>query len=490
MNRIFLVFCLTALVSHSELHGQQDGPTPQQNATPSPSAETVTNAAATNPPSQNERRSRRRRHNPREVVAIGNNARLKEGEEVDQVVVIHGNAEIDGKVNGDVVVILGRARLGPKALVNGDVTVVAGALEADPAAQIIGSPTVVGPNISFLGDGLERAAWWIRWPAQWFHHGLLHGRAFPLQFSWSWLAAGLTLVLYLLVALLFPRMVQNTVGMLNANPGRALGAGVLGLVALPALCLLLLFTVVGVFIMPLVLVSVAVFILFGKVALYRYAGQQLGSALGWTLLQKPLLALVAGALGFYLLYAVPLLGLIVWLAALVLGLGAVLLTIFKRETKPVMAPQAVPVPPPSISAAEGSPAAVPVVESAALLPRAGFWIRLLATLLDAVLVGLIMGLLLHRPRWFLLVWVAYHIVFWSWKGTTVGGIIVGLRIVRLDGRPINFAVALVRCLASFFSLAVVGLGFLWAGWSQDKQSWHDKIAGTIVVKNPKGTPLV
>jgi len=96
----------------------------------------------------------------------------------------------------------------------------------------------------------------------------------------------------------------------------------------------------------------------------------------------------------------------------------------------------------------------------------------------------------HRPGWFLLTWVIYHLVLWTWKGTTLGGIVLGLRIIRLDGQPMNFAVALVRVLGSFFSAAVLGLGFFWAGWSRDKQSWHDKIAGTVVVKSSKSASLL
>ena len=54
--------------------------------------------------------------------------------------------------------------------------------------------------------------------------------------------------------------------------------------------------------------------------------------------------------------------------------------------------------------------------------------------------------------------LAYHIGFWTWKSTTVGGIICQLRVVRVDGARLGFADALVRGLSSIFSLAVVGLG--------------------------------
>jgi uncharacterized RDD family membrane protein YckC len=48
----------------------------------------------------------------------------------------------------------------------------------------------------------------------------------------------------------------------------------------------------------------------------------------------------------------------------------------------------------------------------------------------------------------------------------------------------------VRSLTSLFSLVVAFLGFLWAGWDREKQTWHDKIAGTVVVRMPKGFSLI
>ena len=114
----------------------------------------------------------------------------------------------------------------------------------------------------------------------------------------------------------------------------------------------------------------------------------------------------------------------------------------------------------------------------------------MATLLDFVLLGMLLRLFHHHVQMFFLMWLVYHIAFWAWKGTTIGGIVVGIKIVRADGRPIDFAVALVRALGSIFSAMALFLGFFWAGWDRDKQSWHDKIAGTIVVKAPKDVALI
>ncbi len=79
---------------------------------------------------------------------------------------------------------------------------------------------------------------------------------------------------------------------------------------------------------------------------------------------------------------------------------------------------------------------------------------------------------------------------WKLRGTTIGGIIFGLKVARLDDRPVDWATAIVRALACFLSLAVVGLGFFWVAFDDEKQSWHDKIAGTVVVRVPKGISLI
>ena len=46
---------------------------------------------------------------------------------------------------------------------------------------------------------------------------------------------------------------------------------------------------------------------------------------------------------------------------------------------------------------------------------------------------------------------AYFVGFYAWKGTTLGGIVLGLKVVRLDGRKMDFACALVRTLGAMFS---------------------------------------
>jgi uncharacterized RDD family membrane protein YckC len=138
--------------------------------------------------------------------------------------------------------------------------------------------------------------------------------------------------------------------------------------------------------------------------------------------------------------------------------------------------------------------------AASTLPRAGFFLRLAALAIDGVLIGMIVGFtssllprflqLNHGPGGVLLALAVYGAVMWKHKGTTIGGIVCGLKVVRVDNREVDWATAIVRALSCFLSLAVAGLGFIWVAFDDERQSWHDKIAGTTVVIVPKGQSLL
>jgi len=125
----------------------------------------------------------------------------------------------------------------------------------------------------------------------------------------------------------------------------------------------------------------------------------------------------------------------------------------------------------------------------AAMPRAGFWIRMAALLLDVLLVGFVMSLLHPFGNFHIMVLAIYGAVMWKLRGTTVGGIVCDLHVVRLDGRPLDWETAIVRALGCFLSLFVVFLGFIWIAFDANNQAWHDKIAGTVVVRAKRGAPL-
>ena len=73
--------------------------------------------------------------------------------------------------------------------------------------------------------------------------------------------------------------------------------------------------------------------------------------------------------------------------------------------------------------------------------------------------------------------------FWVWKAATPGKMVVSAEIVdaKTLGKP-SAGQLVVRYIGYYISAIVFGLGFLWVAFDKRKQGWHDKIAGTLVVK--------
>src|SRR5258706_13439624 len=76
------------------------------------------------------------------------------------------------------------------------------------------------------------------------------------------------------------------------------------------------------------------------------------------------------------------------------------------------------------------------------------------------------------------------ILFWRFRGATPGKMAVKARIVTAEGleRP-STGQLIGRFFAYFVSTIPVCLGFLWIAFDKRKQGWHDKIAGTVVIRN-------
>ncbi|MCM8804612.1 MAG: RDD family protein [Candidatus Omnitrophica bacterium] len=88
---------------------------------------------------------------------------------------------------------------------------------------------------------------------------------------------------------------------------------------------------------------------------------------------------------------------------------------------------------------------------------------------------------------FFFIFSLYKILIVGKFGASLGKMIVGIKIVDENGNKISFKTAFIREVVvkqiiypifSFFSF----LGYLWAIWDKRKQTWHDKIARTIVIK--------
>jgi len=75
-------------------------------------------------------------------------------------------------------------------------------------------------------------------------------------------------------------------------------------------------------------------------------------------------------------------------------------------------------------------------------------------------------------------------MLWHMVGSSPGKAVVGLRIVRADGRRPSLLQATLRLLGYWISGIPLFLGFVWWLFDDDHQAWHDKLAGTFVVYAP------
>lgn len=72
--------------------------------------------------------------------------------------------------------------------------------------------------------------------------------------------------------------------------------------------------------------------------------------------------------------------------------------------------------------------------------------------------------------------------FFNAVGWSAGKRAVGIRIVCADGSAPGWLRGIGRTFGAWLSWLPVGLGFLWAAWDERSQTWHDKMAGTFVVR--------
>jgi uncharacterized RDD family membrane protein YckC len=131
----------------------------------------------------------------------------------------------------------------------------------------------------------------------------------------------------------------------------------------------------------------------------------------------------------------------------------------------------------------------------------GFWIRVWASVLDSILLLVIVAPVLtaiyggeywtNPPTEFEFLDVLFNyilpaaavVLFWIYKSATPGKMICKLIIVdaKTGGKP-STRQMIGRYLAYYVSLLPFFLGFFWVAFDKRKQGWHDKLAGTVVIK--------
>ncbi len=271
------------------------------------------------------------------VLVFGGNADLSEGTVVENAVaVLGGNAHLAGRVEEDLIVAGGTARLEGTASVGGELVSLGGSVSRDPSAVVEGGVTERGP--------FPRIFIW---------------RGFEFQVIGVVINAFVLAALALLVALFLPNHTARVAEAISRAPAMSGGMGLLTGVAAPILMVLMAITLC---LIPLSVAGALVFaaaLLMGWIGLGTLVGNRLGASFKWESLGPAgtaavgtfLFTLVVQGLGL-----IPCLGWLVELAAWLVGLGAVVLTRFGRQaylpTPTAPAPPAQPAPPAPLEGGE------------------------------------------------------------------------------------------------------------------------------------------
>ena len=128
--------------------------------------------------------------------------------------------------------------------------------------------------------------------------------------------------------------------------------------------------------------------------------------------------------------------------------------------------------------------------------KAGFWVRFFAIIIDSIGIGIVSGILsglinssadpfdTSRSSLQTLIGVVYFCYFWSAQGggQTLGMRVLNIKVVRTDGSALTILQAFIRYIGLVVSVVCLFIGVIWAAFDANKQGWHDKIAGTYVIR--------
>lgn len=116
---------------------------------------------------------------------------------------------------------------------------------------------------------------------------------------------------------------------------------------------------------------------------------------------------------------------------------------------------------------------------------ATFWQRFAAAFIDGLIIGVLPGMLIRGGNGNVLSFLlglGYSVWMLSTYSATVGMMVLKIKITKESGGKITYQDAILRYFASILSAMVFLLGYFWMIWDAKRQTWHDHIAKTIVVK--------
>ena len=255
-----------------------------------------------------------------QMVAMGKDV-IVAGEALSDVAAMEGSVEVTGRVAGDVVVLGGDARLGPEAQVGGDVFVLGGTIQAAPGAHAAGRMVSYPTASSALITLVEGPSFGLG-----FTSPAVLGTKLALLAAW----AALLLLLFAATG----RQLLETADGVRREPFRSFATGLTGVLALVLTAMFFsAFTggLVGVPLLVLVVLLALLLKLWGMVAVFYALGDWLARRFLRRPRMRPLNAATIGLLVMGAVKFLPYVGIWVWTAATLIGIGAALTTKFGRQ---------------------------------------------------------------------------------------------------------------------------------------------------------------
>ena len=255
----------------------------------------------------------------RSIVKIGSDVHIEKDMRVDDAVAIGGSVFVDGIVDGDAVAVGGSVHLGEEAIIHGDAVTVGGTIEEAEGSMVYGTTVDVG---SFDFANIFKSSGFFGG-----HNGI---PGIPIGLKFIPLIGLFALVL--LLAVLIPTELSTVASNIKNEPIIMFLWGVLGVILIVPLAVMLVVSIIGIALIPLEILAVFLATLIGYIAVAVIVGKKLLRALK-TDTPSVVLSAILGVLILWLVGLIPVFGSIVKAIAVIIGFGAVIIAVARRNKK-------------------------------------------------------------------------------------------------------------------------------------------------------------
>jgi hypothetical protein len=252
----------------------------------------------------------------RSIIKIGSDVHIENDMRVENAVSIGGSVYVEGIVEGDAVAVGGTIHLGEEAIIHGDAVTIGGTIDKAEGAMIYGTIVDVGTfDFENIFDG---------------KHFFSGHRGIPKFFMIIPLIGLFALVL--LLSILIPTELSTVASNIKNEPIVMFLWGVLGIILIVPLAIMLAVSIIGIALIPLEILAVFLASLIGYIAVAIIIGKKLLKALNNDI-PSIILSAILGVLILWLVGLIPIFGSIVKVIAWILGFGAVIMAVARRNKK-------------------------------------------------------------------------------------------------------------------------------------------------------------